>query len=271
MSDALLKFDSTDIAFDGRRVVKGASLALKRGEILAVVGESGSGKSTLLKAAMGLLDTQWKVTAGDILFEGDSLLTKSEAAMRRLRGPKLAMIAQDAGASLCPIRTLGDQIIESVESHEKKRRDEIKKEALTLFERFGFKDPENIWKSYPFELSGGMNQRIAIVTAMLLKPAVLLADEPTSALDVTVARQVVREIEMMRDTLGTGIILVTHDIGIAAAVADSVAVLKDGVVVETGAAKSVLTYPQDPYTKLLVSCVPRLRKRNDEVREVAAQ
>ena len=171
------------------------------------------------------------------------------------------MIFQDAGASLCPIRTIGDQIYESMRAHKKVSRNEAKDRAMELFEKLNFKDSQRVWDSYPFELSGGMNQRAGIAISMLMNPPILLADEPTSALDVSVQRQVVREMLKLRELFGTAIIIVTHDIGVVRAMADTVLVLKNGKMVEYGEAKKVLSHPQDPYTKKLLAAVPRLKRK----------
>ena len=173
------------------------------------------------------------------------------------------MIFQDAGASLCPIRTIGDQIYESMRAHKKVSRNEAKDRAMELFEKLNFKDSQRVWDSYPFELSGGMNQRAGIAISMLMNPPILLADEPTSALDVSVQRQVVREMLKLRELFGTAIIIVTHDIGVVRAMADTVLVLKNGKTVEYGEAEKVLNHPQDPYTKKLLAAVPRLKRKEE--------
>ena len=224
----LLDYQHVEVSFNGEPVVHDVSFQLHSGEILGLVGESGSGKSTLLKAAMGLLGSSGMVTRGEIWFEGKS--------------------------------TIGEQIIESMAAHRKVDVAEAKRAALELFEKLHFQDGERIWDSYPFELSGGMNQRAGIAIAMLMNPAVLLADEPTSALDMAVQRQVVEEMLHVREAFGTAIIIVTHDIGVVSAMADSIVVLSNGRVMEYAAAKDVLENPQNDYTVKLLSAVPRLRR-----------
>lgn len=256
----LLKYDSVEISFGGKPVVHDVSVSLQPGEILGLVGESGSGKSTLIKAAMGLLGNNGLVTKGDIWFEGQNIPDLSEQELRKIRGAKIGMIFQDAGASLCPIRTIGEQIYESMSAHMEISKEEAKKRALELFDKLNFKDAGRIWDSYSFELSGGMNQRAGIAIAMLMSPSVLLADEPTSALDVAVQKQVVMEMRQLRDMFGTAIIIVTHDIGVVSAMADRVLVLNHGDVMEYGEAGQVLNDPQNDYTKKLLSAVPRLRR-----------
>ena len=246
MDRKILTYDSVEISFGGKAVVHDVSFSLKHGEILGLVGESGSGKSTLIKAAMGLLGSDGLVTRGDIRYMDQNILDIPEKEKRKIRGAGVGMIFQDAGASLCPIRTIGEQIYESTRAHTKITRDEAKSRALDLFDKLNFKDSQRVWDSYPFELSGGMNQRAGIAIAMLMNPPILFADEPTSALDVSVQRQVVREMLKLRELFGTAIVIVTRDIGVVRAMADTVLVLKNGKAVEYGTADSVLNHPQDP-------------------------
>lgn len=258
--ETLLSFNSVDICFDDKLVVHDVSFFLQPGEILGIVGESGSGKSTIIKAAMGLLGSNGRVSRGEIFFKGENIIDLPESSMRQIRGAQLGMIFQDSVASLCPIRTVGSQIYECLTAHEKISRQEAKEKALDLFHKLGFKEGERVWSSYPFELSGGMNQRVGIVMAMLLNPSVLLADEPTSALDVFVQKQVVLEMLGLRDLFGTAIILVTHDLGVISAMADNILVLQNGNIMEYGRASDVLNSPKNDYTKMLLSAVPRLRR-----------
>lgn len=257
---ALLNYEHVEISYSGRPVVSDVSFRLHPGEILGLVGESGSGKSTLIKAAMGLLGPAGMVTKGDIWFEGKSLPDLSEKELRKIRGEKIGMIFQDCGASLSPIRTIGQQIVESMAAHKKVDAAKAKATAMDLFDKLHFKDGERVWNSYPFELSGGMNQRAGIAIAMLMNPGILFADEPTSALDVAVQRQVVEEMLRVRDTFGTAMILVTHDIGVVSAMADTVLVLQNGNTMEYGKASDVLQNPQNDYTRKLLRAVPRLRR-----------
>ena len=261
MDRKILTYDSVEISFGGKAVVHDVSLSLEHGEILGLVGESGSGKSTLIKAAMGLLGPDGLVTRGDIRYMDQNILDIPEKEKRKIRGAGIGMIFQDAGASLCPIRTIGEQIYESMRAHKKITRSEAKSRAMDLFDKLNFKDSQRVWDSYPFELSGGMNQRAGIAIAMLMNPPVLFADEPTSALDVSVQRQVVRELLKLRELFGTAIVIVTHDIGVVRAMADTVLVLKNGKTVEYGTADRVLDHPQDPYTRKLLEAVPKLQRK----------
>lgn len=257
---ALLDYKNVEISFGGIPVVHDVSFSLQPGEILGLVGESGSGKSTLIKAAMGLLGNNGLVTRGDIWFEEKNLPDLPEKELRKIRGARIGMIFQDAGASLCPIRTIGEQIFESMSAHGSVSKIEAKEKALDLFGKLHFKNPGRIWDSYPFELSGGMNQRAGIAIAMLMNPSILLADEPTSALDVSVQKQVVMEMLQLREMFGMAIILVTHDIGVVSAMADRILVLKDGSSMEYGDAGEILNHPQNDYTIRLLSAAPRLRR-----------
>lgn len=259
--EELLQYRNVEISFHGRAVIHDVSFTLHPGEILGMVGESGSGKSTLLKAAIGLLGRTGMVTRGDIFFQGKDLPDLKENELRLIRGPQIGMIFQDAQASLCPVRTVGSQIYESMAAHEKITRAEAVKKALELFEKLQLPESRRIWDSYPFELSGGMNQRVGIAMAMLMKPQVLLADEPASALDVAVQKQAVEEMLRLRELFGTAMILVTHDMGMVSAMADTVLVLKDGRAVEYGQAAQVLHSPKNEYTRKLLAAVPRLRKK----------
>ncbi len=256
----ILRYEHVDISYNGFKAIKDVSFTVDEGEILGIVGESGSGKSTLIKAAMGLLGDAGLVTRGDILYKGKNLPDLSALELRKLNGPELGMIFQYAGSSFCPIRTVGAQLYESMTEHESISRNQFRTRAVELLEKIGFDDAQRILDSYPFELSGGMQQRVGIAAAMLLKPDVLLADEPTSALDVSVQKQVVEEMLLVREAFGTAIILVTHNIGVIGAMADKVLVMQNGEMVEYGETEQVLHDPKEAYTRLLMSAVPRLRR-----------
>ena len=256
----LLTYDRVEISYNGKPAVQDISVDLAEGEILGIVGESGSGKSTLIKAAMGLLGPAGMVTRGDIWYKGKNLPDLKPSEMRKLCGPDLAMIFQSAGASFCPIRTVGAQLYESVIAHEKLSKPEFENRACDILEKIGFPDPLRVLKSFPFELSGGMQQRVGIASAMLLRPAILMADEPTSALDVHVQKQVVEEMMLMRKEFGVSIIIVTHNIGVVGAMADNVLVMQKGRAVEYGETDQILNHPETEYTKTLMAAVPRLER-----------
>lgn len=258
--EALLQYNHVDISYLGQPVIRDVSFSLHSGEILGIVGESGSGKSTLIKAAMGLLGCEGQVTRGDIWFKGKNLPELPPKELRKLCGSELGYIFQNAGSSFCPIRTVGAQLYETMKEHEKISRKDFEVQALELLGKLGFADGKRILASYPFELSGGMQQRIGIAAAMLLNPSVLFADEPTSALDVTIQKQVVEEMLMVRETFGTAIVLVTHNLGVIGAMTDRVLVLENGRCVECGSTRQVLSQPRADYTKALLAAVPRLRR-----------
>lgn len=258
--EKILRYDHVDIAYNGFLAVKDVSFTVEPGEILGIVGESGSGKSTLIKAAMGLLGNAGMVTQGDIWYKDTNIPDLSPKGLRKLNGRSLGMIFQSAGSSFCPIRTIEAQLYETMTEHEKTSKAEFLDRAMELLGKLGFEDGKRVLGSYPFELSGGMQQRVGIAAAMLLNPSVLLADEPTSALDVSVQKQVVEEMLLVRKTFGTAIVLVSHNIGVIRAMADKVLVLKDGETVEYGQTRQVLTSPQADYTCALLSAVPRLRR-----------
>lgn len=258
--EPIITYDRVEVSYNGKPVVQDVSFDLMPGEILGIVGESGSGKSTLIRAAMGLLGNGGLVTKGDIWFQGKSLPDINAREMRELCGPELSMIFQDCGAALCPIRTIEEQIFEEMREHGKTTKEECRAKALHLLDKLGLEDGERVLESYPFELSGGMNQRVGICMAMIMNPGIMFADEPTSALDVSVQKQVVEEMLLMRETFGTSIIIVTHNIGVVNAMADKVLVLKDGKVMEYGGTKQVITASVDAYTRELMAAVPRLRR-----------
>ena len=258
--EELLRYDHVDISYNGIPAVQDVSFTLRPGEILGIVGESGCGKSTLLKAAMGLLGSSGMVTRGDIWYKGRNLPDLPARALRKLNGPELGMIFQSAGSSFCPIRTVGAQLYEIMTQHGSATKKEFENCALELLEKLGFEDGRRILRSYPFELSGGMQQRVGIAAAMLLRPSVLLADEPTAALDVSVQKQVLEELRFVRDTFGTAILLVTHNIGIIRMMADRVLILQNGKAAEYGTTQEVLNHPQAEYTRQLLAAVPKLRR-----------
>lgn len=260
--ETLLTAEHVTVCYNGKPVVQDISFELHPGEILGVVGESGSGKSTIIRAIMGLLSSGGMVTQGDICYKGQNLVDMPDKELRKLLGPEIGMVFQDCKAALCPIRTIGSQIYESLSEHEKITKAQAYERAGEFMKKIGLKDYQRVLDSYPFELSGGMNQRVGICMAMLMRPAILLADEPTSALDVTVQKQVVEEMKRMCQEYGTAMILVTHNIGVVRVLADQVMVLKDGKIMDYGEADRVLHHSQNPYTKTLMDSVLHLRRKN---------
>lgn len=226
-------------------IVRGISFDVKRGETLIIAGESGSGKSTILKAIGGLLDKRFTVS-GRIIFDGRDITTLSSIERRRLAGEAIGFVFQNAGASFCPIRTVGDQIFESVKAHRTWNVKAFRARALKLMTKINLA-PE-VLDAYPFRLSGGMAQRVGILAAMILEPKLLLADEPTSALDAVTQVSVVEELMKLQ----TSIVLVTHDLRIARRMADKVLILKRGEVVEFGTREQIFNEPNEPYTRELI-------------------
>lgn len=261
--EPVLRAEHVTVCYDGKAVVNDVSFVLHPGEILGIVGESGSGKSTIIKVITGLLGVGGMVTGGDIFYKGQNMVDMNSKERRCFLGPEIGMVFQDCKASFSPIRTIGNQIYESLSEHEKVSKAEAFQRAEILMKKMGLTDPERVWDSYPFELSGGMNQRAGICAAMLMKPSLLLADEPTSALDVTVQKQVVEELKLLRDTYGTSIILVTHNIGVVRAIADKILVLNDGKVMDYGTAEKVLYQPENTYTRTLMDSVFYLRRNEN--------
>ena len=260
MKQPLLKLEQVEICYRRTPAVHGLTFEVMPGEILGIVGESGSGKSTVIKGIIGLLGNEGAVTEGKIYYKGKDLLHRTQEELRKMRGPEMGMVFQNAGASLCPIRKIEDQLYEAVIQHEHVSRGEVRCRAMELFEKMKLSDGSRILDSYPFELSGGMNQRVGIMMAMILKPALLLADEPTSALDVTIQAQVVREMINLRDTFGTSIIIVTHNIGVVERMADNIAVMCQGQLAEYGTKHEVIHSPREPYTRKLLGAVLRLNR-----------
>lgn len=234
------------------------NLSMKKGEIISVVGESGSGKTTVIRAVLGALAGGGRVTAGDILFQGKSLLNNNKDEWRKLRGTKMSMIFQDCGGTLNPIRKIGSQYVEYVCTHSNKTKQEAWALGVSMLEKMRLPDAENIMNSFPHQLSGGMRQRVGIAIAMTFNPELLLADEPTSALDVTTQAQIVRQMMELRDNFGTSIIIVTHNIGVAAYMADQMVVMQHGKVVDQGTRDEVMNHPTSEYTKQLLASVPEM-------------
>jgi peptide/nickel transport system ATP-binding protein len=238
--------------------VDNASLELRRGEILCIVGESGSGKSALSGAIMGASAPGLKVVGGSVRLGGKELTGLSERAWCRIRGNRIAMIFQEPMAALNPAIPVGQQIMEVFELHARMRATERRERALALLQSMQLPDPERIAASYPHQLSGGQCQRVIIAMALAMSPEVLIADEPTTALDVTTQAQVLKLIRELRALHGHGILFITHDFGVVAEIADRIAVMRHGRIIEIGEARRVLTQPAHPYTRELIAAVPSL-------------
>lgn len=243
---------------DKAPVVENFSLSLKKGEIITIVGESGSGKSTVLSSILGLLPNGGKIISGDIIYNGESMLSKSLNQWRELRGTEITMISQDSGGTLNPIRKIGKQFVEYIQTHSKMSTKEAEEKAKDMFSKVNLPDPEIIMKSYPHQLSGGMKQRVGIAMALTFHPKIILGDEPTSALDVITQAQIVKEIMDLRKKFDTSIIMVTHNLGVAAYISDKIIVMQNGKIVDAGNKNEVIENPKSDYTKKLLAAVPEI-------------
>lgn len=242
--------------------IDGVSFEVKRGETLAIVGESGSGKSVTSLSIMRLIpQPPGKILAGDIKFNGESLLEKSEKEMRAIRGNRISMIFQEPMTSLNPVYKVGDQISESIILHQKKTKKEAMQEAVNLLNLVGIPEPERRVKQYPHELSGGMRQRVMIAMALACHPELLIADEPTTALDVTIQNQILQLMKTLKQKSNMSIMLITHDLGVVAEMADRVVVMYSGQVVEQGDIFTIFENPKHPYTEGLLKSMPSAEKR----------
>ncbi len=243
------------IDYNKKTAVSNVNFELNRGEILAIVGESGSGKSTILKSINGLLGNAGRISSGQIIFDNRDITIIDDNERRKLSGEAIAMIFQNAGASFCPIRTIGEQIYESVQSHKNWTHSEFVERATKIMQNINL--AESVLNEYPFRLSGGMGQRAGILAATILEPQLLLADEPTSALDTITQVSVVKELLKLRQQKNLSIIIVTHHIGIAYYMADKVLIMRRGQAVEFGTKQQIFESPKEIYTQELIKAVPK--------------
>lgn len=257
----LLTIENMRIEFASRRgvmvAVDGVSLALQRGEILGLVGESGAGKSTIGNAVIGLLEPPGKLTGGEILLDGQRIDALNEAEKRKVRGRRIGMIFQDPLTSLDPLQTVESQLVETMLVHLELSRAQAQARAIELLSQVGIDQPELRIKQYPHQFSGGMRQRVVIALALCCEPEVIIADEPTTALDVSIQAQILDLLRTLCKEKQVGMILITHDMGVIAEVTDRVAVLYRGKLVEEGVTSKILSNPDHPYTRSLISAVPR--------------
>ncbi len=272
MTHPLLSIEDIIVDFETRagkaRVLDDVSLEVNSGEILGIVGESGCGKSMTALSIMGLVpDPPGKVTSGSIKLDGRELVGLDHESLRQIRGKDIGMIFQEPMTSLNPVFTVGEQIAESIRLHEKASTKAAMARAVEMLRSVEIPEPEMRAKAYPHQLSGGMRQRVMIAIALACRPRVLIADEPTTALDATVQAQIFDLLQDLQSEMGTAIILITHDMGAIAELADTVAVMYAGCVVEKGKVETVLSAPEHPYTKGLITCVPHLLPDPPKVRE----
>lgn len=261
-NDTLLQVEEMKTVFKTRKgnleAVDGISFSISKGETVAIVGESGSGKSVSALSILRLLDSNGEVTSGKILFNNLNLKDISNEEIRKIRGNEIAMIFQDPMTCLDPVYTIGDQITETIKIHETLSKNELQERALELLRLVGLPDPESRINAYPHQLSGGQRQRVMIAIALACRPSLIIADEPTTALDVTVQAQILQLLKDLQTQFGTAIILVTHDLGVVAEMADKVVVVYAGQVVEQSNVKDLFNKPQHPYTEALMKSIPKI-------------
>ncbi len=268
--DVILSFQDLDVRFTLRgrvlNAIRGVSLDVYRGESLAIVGESGSGKSVFVKTCMGLLDANGSIAGGHIFYGGRDLAQyKKEKDWLTIRGKEIAMVMQDPMTSLNPLKPIGKQIQEAVELHQGLRGAAARQAAIDALAAVGIDEPERRYKQYPHEFSGGMRQRVVIAIAVACRPKILICDEPTTALDVTIQAQILDLIKKLQKKLDLTTIYITHDLGVVANVADRIAVMYAGDIVEVGTCREVFYDPRHPYTWALLSSLPQLGVKGQEL------
>src|SRR5438105_1187037 len=274
MAERLLEVKDLHVHFtpeDGVvRAVDGVSFELERGKVLGIVGESGSGKSVTAMTLMGLTRDVNTRFQGEIVYKGRNLVTLPEPVMQDFRGNEIGMIFQDPMTSLNPVYRVGDQIVEAIRAHEEVDKRHAKRRAIDLLKQVGIPNPESRVDDYPHQFSGGMRQRAMIAMALSNNPDVLIADEPTTALDVTIQAQIIELIDRLKDDFNSAVILITHDLGVVADVADDIAVMYAGRIVEYGTKRQLFYDPQHPYTWGLLGSIPRLdREKPDRLASIA--
>ena len=268
----LLEVEGLTTVFDsdyGRTVsVDHVNFHVDKGEVVCIVGESGCGKSVTSLSIMGLLGRGGTVTEGSVVFEDKNLLTMTEKELDKIRGDRLTMIFQDPLTSLDPVFTVGNQLMESIRKHMRLSKEEARKRAEQILGKVGMPDPHSVMKKYPHTLSGGMRQRVMIAMALCCNPGLLIADEPTTALDVTIQAQIMALLRNLQKESGMSMILITHDIGLVASMADRVIVMYAGQIIEEAPVKELFAAPAHPYTKALLQTVPGIYDEKD--RELVA-
>lgn len=263
INDLVIKFKLRD---EELTIIGGINLDIKKNECLAIVGESGSGKTVLSKSLIGLLDKNGWIDKGRILYDGDDLsLYKSDKDWLKIRGREIAMVFQEPMTSLNPLKTIGSQVKESFLLHRGLDSRDSKKHAIEILEEVGIKNSKERYKNYPHELSGGMRQRVVIAIAIACNPKILICDEPTTALDVTIQAQILEVLKRVRENYGLSIIYITHDFGVVANIADRVAVMYKGDIVEIGGVEDIFYNPKHPYTWSLLSSLPQIVDCNDHM------
>jgi len=262
MSEPVLRITDLQVALppgaDRGHAVRGVTLAIPAGKTLCVVGESGSGKSVMATTVMGLLPREVRVSGGEVMLKGESLLAAGPARLRQLRGQAMGMVFQEPMTALNPVMGCGDQVDELLRTHTRWGAAQRKAEILRVFERVKLPEPDRIYRSFPHQLSGGQRQRIVIAMAVILKPALLICDEPTTALDVTTQKEILSLIAELQREQGAAVLFITHDMGVVAEIADEVLVMNQGLPVEIGPRDQVLKAPREDYTRMLLAAVPSI-------------
>jgi len=269
---ALLTVDNLTVTFPSRHgatnAIENVSIQVEPGEILGMVGESGAGKSMTGAAIIGLLEPPGYISQGEIRLEGTRIDNLPPAAMRKIRGRRIGAIFQDPLTSLNPVLTVGDQLIETIQTHLPLSRSQARERAIDWLRRVGIPAPEKRIDTYPHQYSGGMRQRVVIALALCAEPRLIIADEPTTALDVSVQAQIIALLRRLARETGAAVVLVTHDMGVIAETADRVAVMYAGRIVEVGAVADVLTHPRHPYTAGLMASIPRIGPRPNVLSQI---
>ncbi len=262
MSQPLLQVKDLHTSFPTEsgevRAVNGINFSLQRGRVLGIVGESGSGKSVTAYSILRILDNPGKITKGEILFEDTDIVKLPQHQMRQIRGAKISIIFQDPMTSLNPVYTVGNQLTEAIRLHTNRNRQQAQERALEMLELVGVNEPHKRLKQYPYQLSGGMRQRVMIAMALACEPDIIIADEPTTALDVTIQAQILELMQELKEKLGMAIIMITHDLGVIAEMCDEIIVMYAGRVCERGTANEIFYNPRHEYTKGLLRSIPKM-------------
>ncbi len=268
--EVIVSVKNLEVQFELRKLtltaIRNVSLDIKKGETIAIVGESGSGKSVFTKCLIGMLDENGSISQGHIHYSGVDLTTfKTNDEWMNVRGKRIATIFQDPMTSLNPLRRIGSQITEVIRLHRGMDKESAEEEAIKLLERVGISDARSRFRDYPFQYSGGMRQRVVIAVALACRPDILICDEPTTALDVTIQSQILELIKSLKDEYGFTVIFITHDLGVVAEIADRVAVMYAGQILELGTANDIFYDPRHPYTWALLSSLPQLGAKDEDL------
>jgi len=270
MSDNLLDVQNLSTSFFTHlgevQALRKINFTVKKGEILGIVGESGCGKSVTMLSVMRLLQQPGKIKNGSIMFKDEDLILKSKSEIKQIRGNDISMIFQDPLTSLNPVFTVGNQLIESIVKHTKLRKSQARKRAIEMLKLVEMSSPEKRISQYPYELSGGMRQRVMIAMALSCDPDLLIADEPTTALDVTIQAQILELMRNLKERLNTAVIIITHDLGVVADFCQNIMIMYGGLIVEQGSSRDIFYNPKHPYTIGLLGAVPNLEMSKQETR-----